>query len=141
MDFFRSIPKMYEKGKIERFYSVGETKKNELGLELEELSLQADYQSYKKADPFNICELRIFRPTFFSFLEESVNQDIYNYREKGGTSVSRIFIQVIRSILNSKLNEFMFSENPEKFSRFPEFVYSWFQKFYFNSDKNCVCAL
>jgi hypothetical protein len=29
----------------------------------------------------------------------------------------------------------------EKFSRFPEFVYSWFEKFYFNSEKNEISAL
>ena len=122
-------------------YSMAEVKKNQLGLDFQEIYVEEDYQNYKKADPFDISSLRLFRPTFFSFMEESVNSDIYNYRTKGGSSVSRTFIQVMRSVMNSKVNEFIYGDCPEKFTRFPEYVYSWFQKFYFNSEKNTVSIL
>lgn len=50
--------------------------------------------------------MNYYRPTFFSFIEECVTNDIYTCRVKGSTSVSRIFIQVLRAILNCKINEF-----------------------------------
>ena len=29
----------------------------------------------------------------------------------------------------------------EKYTRFPEFVYTWFERFYFNSEKNDIATL
>lgn len=43
--------------------------------------------------------------------------------------------------MTSKKNEFMLADCPEKYSRFPEFVYAWFEKYYFNTEKNSICAL
>lgn len=88
---------------------------------------------YRKHEEVNLVALNYFKPTFFSFIEECVTNDINGCRVKGSTSVSRIFVQVIRAIMNCKINEFFLATGEEKFTRFPEFVYSWFEKFYFNS--------
>lgn len=114
--------------------------KNELGIEVQDLSIDADYQNYKKNETFDVAGMKYYRPTFFSFLEESTNPDIQNCRTKGNASVSRIFIQVMRAITKSKLNQFIY-EPVEKYTRFPEFVYSWFQKYYFHSEMKCIQAL
>ena len=78
--------------------------KHELGLDVEESSFDIEYHKYKKTDIFDISSLRMYRPTFFSFLEESANPDLQACRGKGNNSVSRIFIQVMRAIILSKLN-------------------------------------
>lgn len=46
-------------------------------------------------------------PTFYSFIEESITNEIANTRIKGNGSVSRVFIQILRAIFNSKFNEFL----------------------------------
>ena len=79
-------------------------KKNELGLEVDECAFDLDYHCYKKLESFEVAFLKMYRPTFFSFLEESSNPDLPNCRAKGNNSVSRIFIQVMRAISYSKLN-------------------------------------
>ena len=43
--------------------------------------------------------------------------------------------------MNSKLNEFLYIDAVEKYTRFPEFVYAWFEKFYFSSEKKSVLML
>lgn len=41
----------------------------------------------------------------------------------------------------SKLNEFMVEENVENYSRFPEFVYTWFDRYDFDTDSNEITVL
>jgi hypothetical protein len=57
-------------------------------------------------------------PSFYSFIEETSTAEIASTRAKGNASVSRIFIQILRAILNSKLNEFLMM-GEERYSRFP----------------------
>lgn len=42
--------------------------------------------------------------------------------------------------MKSKLNEFLMLPE-EKYTRFPEFVYTWFEKFYFNTEKSDIATL
>lgn len=57
-------------------------------------------------------------PSFYSFIEESITNDIAHTRHKGNGSVSRVFIQILRAIFNSKLNEFLMSPD-DKYTKFP----------------------
>ena len=79
-------------------------------------------------------------PSFYSFIEDSITTEISQTRIKGNCAVSRVFIQILRAILKSKLNEFLMYPE-EKYTRFPEFVFTWFEKFYFNSEKNDIASL
>ena len=40
--------------------------------------------------------------------------------------------------MQSKLNQFLIFENVNQFTYFPQFVFSWFKKYYFDSDRNCI---
>jgi hypothetical protein len=70
------------------------------------MGLEQDYLDYKGDEEVSLSSMNFFRPTFFSFIEECATNDIYTCRVKGGTSISRIFIQLLRAILNCKINEF-----------------------------------
>jgi hypothetical protein len=45
-----------------------------------------------------------FMPKFYSFIEDNITSEISNTRIKGNNSVSRVFIQITRAIMKSKLN-------------------------------------
>lgn len=95
---------------------------------------------YRKHEEVNLTLFSYYFPKFYSFIEDSITTDITQTRTKGNTSVSRVFIQILRGIMRSKLNEFLML-GEEKYTRFPEFVYTWFEKFYFNSEKNDISLL
>ena len=88
----------------------------------------------------NLSAFTYYCPSFHSFIEESLTSDISSTRNRNNSSVSRIFMQILRAILNSKLNEFLML-NEENYTRFPEFVYTWFERFYFNTEQQEIATL
>jgi hypothetical protein len=86
--------------------------KHELGIEVDEVSFEQDYHTYKQSDTFDVSALRYYRPTFYSFIADSASADLAQTRLKPSGSVSRIFVQVLRAILSSKLNELLLNEHP-----------------------------
>lgn len=61
-----------------------------------------------------------WRPTFYNMIEHLPNEP--QARRNG--EINREFVQKLRGILNSKLNEFMLVESTS-YTRFPEFVLGW----------------
>lgn len=47
----------------------------------------------------------------------------------------------MRCIMLSKLNEFVVEDKLETCSRFPEFVYTWFDRYDFDTDYNEITVL
>ena len=81
---------------------------------------------------FPLPQLSFYRPSFYSFVEHLHQKDHDNYE------LSRSLIQKMRCIMQSKLNEFLIFDNPDQYTHFPEFVFAWFKKYYFDSDRNCI---
>jgi hypothetical protein len=75
--------------------------------ELEPMGMEQEYLDYRKHEDVNLSVMSFYRPTFFAFIEECATNDIYTCRVKGSTSISRIFIQLLRAVLNCKVNEFL----------------------------------
>ncbi|KRX06027.1 hypothetical protein PPERSA_01105 [Pseudocohnilembus persalinus] len=79
---------------------------------------------------FNINKFTVYRPTFFSFIEKQ-----YNLIQKSQPQILRPtiikpqFLQLMRSILDAKYNEFLQVQNYQCYSKFGDFVYSFLGNF------------
>ncbi len=61
-------------------------------------------------------------------------------REANVMSISEL-LHLIRFILDSKFNEFLLLQDPERYTHFPEFVYSWFSSFYIDPKHKTLSKL
>lgn len=69
------------------------------------------------------------KPKFFSLIEREYNQNLKEIDSR--PSLDRIqTLQILRSILDSKYNEYLFYSTTKAISDFPEFVYGWLHNFY-----------
>lgn len=72
-----------------------------------------------------------WKPSFFSLVSHVFNGLSQELVEKFiETEVSfEYLLGVVRGVFDSKFNEFLLSEDPKTYTRFPEFVYGWLSKF------------
>ena len=105
-------------------------KADDLGLDYEKVDRVPEEDEEAGSTP--LSQLSFYKPSFYSFVEHIHQKDHSN------SELSRSLIQKMRCIMQSKLNEFLLFEDVAKYTRFPEFVYAWFRKYYFDSDKNCI---
>ena len=99
--------------------------------------METEYTKVLKTQEINLAQYSFYKPSFYKFLQE-----IQDGEPPSRTSdLSRAFIQKLRCIMSCKLNEFLAGESVEQYSRFPEFVYAWFDKYDFDTDTNTITVL
>lgn len=77
---------------------------------------------YKKID---LSDSKLNKTSAFSIISETLGQA----KKDNNIILPTHFIALIRGILDSKWNEFLFYDDYRLYSRFPDFVYSWLGKF------------
>jgi len=103
---------------------------------LRQLSMENSFdRRNSKDDQRNIPldKLCLYKPTFYGLIEDEYNQfkDLVDIDPEDNLyPLNRTYLAIIRGILDSKYNEFLYFDNPRQMSSFPEFVYSWFNTFY-----------
>ena len=79
----------------------------------------------------DLSNLRFYRPSLFKVLKYRVDKmkdkEVSHIINKEFSLIG--MIRVVRAILDSKWNEFMFYSDKKRFSKFSDFVYSWFSLF------------
>jgi len=89
-----------------------------------------------KYKQFDIIGSKSKKPNVFDLITDTMN------RSKEAASEDLVFpshfIAIIRGILDSKWNEFMYYENSHYYSKFPDFCYSWLGKFEINPESRSV---
>ncbi len=103
---------------------------------LRQLSMENSFdRRNSKDDQRNIPldKLCLYKPTFYGLIEDEYNKfkDLVDVDPEDNLyPLNRTYLAIIRGILDSKYNEFLYFDNPRQMSSFPEFVYSWFNTFY-----------
>ena len=96
-----------------------------------------DSVTHNDSNNIDLARYNLCRPNFYSL----VAQDYLKFTEVLKMETNQIgkkslddyeFISLIRGILDSKFNEFLYTNDPKLYSKFPEFVYSWLGKFDFD---------
>jgi hypothetical protein len=102
-------------------------KTEDLGSEVGNLEYEIATLRQKKEEEIYLPQYAYWRPTFYNMIEHMTGE-ITNRRDH---EISRDFIQKMRGIMNSKLNEFLLIDDVDRYSRFPEFVLNWLEKYDF----------
>ena len=156
----RYFAQTYKKNKIQSNESlVFNEKSNDIlepGLEIKKnIEGTSTFESIHNID---LVKFSYYQPSFFSLIETKYKQfelsgskshkpdtfslinDSITRSKESNLALPSHFISIIRGILDSKWNEFMFYENSRMYSKFPDFVYSWLGKFEINLDNRTVIA-
>ena len=83
-----------------------------------------------------------FKPTFMCFAEHTFGKfmsDIEAFKSLTSMNVP-LLLATVRGIFDSKYNEFMMNNDYRTFTKFPDFVYSWTNKFYICPINRCIKA-
>ncbi|KRX07567.1 hypothetical protein PPERSA_11116 [Pseudocohnilembus persalinus] len=88
-------------------------------------------QPISQKDNVDLNLLQIYLPNFYVFIESNIKPHENEINHLMERKISLQFLPQLRAILDAKYNEFLFAnENQfQNISRFPDFVYSWFQNY------------
>lgn len=144
VDFFKGIRGMYEDNRQQQYKYSLKGRADELGLEFDNFSFDNEYNRIIKAHEIYLPQFSFYRPSFYKFIQDAQQNPLQQdspIEDNRTSELSRAFVQKMRCIMLSKLNEFCVEENVESYSRFPEFVYTWFDRYDFDTDSNEITVL
>ena len=147
---FKLILDINERFKKEPFYHFHKDYKQNHSTEIIPDSLYPDsmYQKFKRSsDIRNLSSIPLnsfnyYKPTFFNLVEHNFFTVFKKEKVEKGKNMNLfiddnnfmtildIYLPILRGILDSKWNEFMYFDHYKMYSKFTDFVYSWWDKIF-----------
>ena len=109
-----------------------------------ELDFEALNQNIKEPKNGSLEKLSLYKPTFYSLIQNEylrLKEKIPTDADDGFYPFNRTYLSIVRGILDSKYNEFVYHDDYKQCSQFPEFVYGWLSSFDICPHKRTVKAI
>lgn len=146
--YFNQNPRIFLKNALKITEKTEDFQKKNQDNSLETSTL--DIKTVDSIHSIELAKFRYYKPSFFSLIETRYKQFELN-GQKANKSADTLsnnmnfelqphFISILRGIMDSKWNEFVYYENTRYYSSFPEFVYSWLGKFEINLETRTVTS-